>query len=326
MGEIKRNRKQLVDVVRLILAMIVIAIHFNVFENNPSINSYTVDGFFRVAVPFFFVVNGYYFNNAIIDFSAFRLWIKRVLVLFFSWQLIYLPMFLPHDDINAQHVIVFISQVVFGYYHLWYLSAMLMGGICIYLLRNYSQLLLLCILLFFVGWLLQYVRIFVPEGSIYFKIMSQYWIFRNGFFYGFPMMYFGYYLSERKMIERFSSSTIAYIVLISLFFLVLEIFLSKEVFFAKVSYHIDFILSLIFFAPSFFALTMKFEKDLISSVNTKNIAMLASAIYFLHPYIILFVSKVGFESILFNYVLIVILTFFISLFLLSFKRRLGFLF
>lgn len=325
MGDTKKHRNQLVDFIKISLALMVVAIHLNVFKDNMLIDAYTVDGFFRVAVPFFFVVNGYYLKKTVKEFSSFKLWVRRVIILFFSWQVIYLPMFFPHDEINAQHLVVFVSQVIFGYYHLWYLAAMLMGGVCLYLLKNFKNLLLLCVFLFFVGWFLQYVRVFLSEDGIYFKIMSQYWIFRNGFFYGLPMMYMGYYLAENKIIEKYPASKIIYVFLISIFLLLFEIFISRAVFFTKISYHIDFILSLLIFAPSFFALAMKFESISLDSINTKSIAMLAGAIYFIHPYVIFFISTSGFKSMFVCYVLTVALTLAISSILIFFKRRLGFL-
>ncbi|WHZ39953.1 hypothetical protein QNM34_18295 [Rahnella bonaserana] len=151
MAENSNKRNQLTDVFRLVLILMVIAIHAGIFSANSLLSFYTVDGFFRVAVPVFFIINGFYFQKQVTDFFKFKKWFKRVVLLFVSWQVIYLPLYLPVRDINANHLAVFFSELIFGYHHLWYIAAMAMGGggVGLYFLRNRSYIIFICIGLFF---------------------------------------------------------------------------------------------------------------------------------------------------------------------------------
>ncbi len=53
MGKNIKERNQLADFARVFMAFIVVAIHVNIFYEHPALNKITVDGFFRIAVPFF---------------------------------------------------------------------------------------------------------------------------------------------------------------------------------------------------------------------------------------------------------------------------------
>lgn len=71
------------------------------FYEHPALNKITVDGFFRIAVPFFLMINGYYFHENISHVESFKKWLKRGIVLFFVWQAIYLPLYLPIEDLSG---------------------------------------------------------------------------------------------------------------------------------------------------------------------------------------------------------------------------------
>ena len=69
MGKNIKERNQLADFARVFMAFIVVAIHVNIFYEHPALNKITVDGFFRIAVPFFLMINGYYFHENNIHLS-----------------------------------------------------------------------------------------------------------------------------------------------------------------------------------------------------------------------------------------------------------------
>ncbi|MBU9848315.1 acyltransferase family protein [Rahnella ecdela] len=314
------------DIFRLVFILMVIAIHAGVFFGNPLLSFYTVDGFFRVAVPIFFIINGFYFQKNVTDSFKFRKWLTRVVLLFVSWQVIYLPLYLPLHDINSNHLAVFFSELIFGYHHLWYIAAMASGGVGLYFLRNQSRIIFICVGLFFAGALLQYSRVFIKPDSLYYKVFSQYWIFRNGLFFGFPMMYIGSYLARHNIIQKISVDKI------NLLFILGGILLTAELTFVYIcvfkgdSYHIDFILSLLLLCPVIFILLMKDTRVYFKGFNTKNLALICSAMYFTHPYVINFLTAS--ESLPNNevFMLTIVITFFLSLLLFLFRKWLYFLF
>lgn len=94
MGKNIKERNQLADFARVFMAFIVVAIHVNIFYEHPALNKITVDGFFRIAVPFFLMINGYYFHENISHVESFKKWLKRGIVFFsFGKQSIYLYTF-----------------------------------------------------------------------------------------------------------------------------------------------------------------------------------------------------------------------------------------
>lgn len=325
MPPVINNRNQTTDIFRLILISMVVAIHIDVFSSFSTLNLFTVDGYFRMAVPIFFIINGYYFQQYVTDINQFKKWFYRAILLFVVWQVIYLPMYLPLEGFTAQHTAVFVSELIFGYHHLWYVAAMATGGLFLYYLKNVKSMLLLCVLLFITGWFLQYVRIFIHTDGVLFKIFSQYWIFRNGLFFGLPMMYVGAYIAKHSLVEKISASACAYILVFSLLCLSLELWLTMRYLFDRMAYHIDFILSLLLFCPAIFILLMKSDRVYFTQFNSKHLALIASAVYFIHPYVIAFVEYYHF-SVTLNYVLTLVISLLISGVLFYFRKKLFFIF
>lgn len=325
MPPVTNNRNQITDIFRLILISMVVAIHVDVFPMFSSLNFFTVDGYFRMAVPIFFIINGYFFQYYVTDKAQFRKWLYRAVLLFVVWQIIYLPMYLPRDGFTAQHTAVFISELLFGYHHLWYIAAMATGGIFLYYLKDAKFTLLLCIALFMIGWFLQYARLFIHTDGMLFKVFSQYWIFRNGLFFGFPMMYIGACIAKNDLIERVSKTACYYFLALSLLCLSLELWLTKNYLFTQMSYHIDFIVSLLVFCPSLFILLMKSDRVYFTHFNSKSLALVASAVYFIHPYVIYFIESYHFTVAL-SYVLTLTISLLVASVLFYFRKKLFFIF
>jgi surface polysaccharide O-acyltransferase-like enzyme len=101
------NRIASVDVVRVIAICFVIAIHTTPFEGQKLIGSdfdaaLVVNQLARFAVPFFFVISGYFWaaksNDTVAQGAATKTSIRRLLYLFLIWSAIYL---LPFNIVDA---------------------------------------------------------------------------------------------------------------------------------------------------------------------------------------------------------------------------------
>ena len=320
------ERNQSADIFRLLLIFMVVAIHVNVFSEIRKINFFTVDGYFRMAVPIFFIINGYFFQRYVTDKFLFRKWLCRALLLFAVWQIIYLPMYIPTDGLTPQHIAVFISQALFGYHHLWYVAAMASGGVILYYVKDFRYALLLCVSLFIIGWILQYARIFLQADSLMFKVFSQYWIFRNGLFFGFPMMFIGVYIAKNNLIEKLSKTRCVILLFFSFLLLSLELCLTNIYLFKKISYHIDFIISLLIFCPLLFILLMKSNVVYFTHLKSKSFALIAAAVYFVHPYVIFFLEKYLNLSVSLLYALTLIFSLIVAFLLFSLRKKLFFIF
>ena len=61
-----KKRKTSIDLLKITLAIFVLLIHCNfLIDYNKALNFLTVQGLFRIAVPLFFIINGFYFEKII---------------------------------------------------------------------------------------------------------------------------------------------------------------------------------------------------------------------------------------------------------------------
>lgn len=89
------NRSASLDVLKLGLAFLVVALHIFPVAKMTGISgliSYEIaSGITRIAVPTFFIVSGYLLRNKLHDKTYLKKYCKRILLLYIVWQLIYLP-------------------------------------------------------------------------------------------------------------------------------------------------------------------------------------------------------------------------------------------
>ncbi|WP_086349275.1 membrane-bound serine racemase VanT [Candidatus Enterococcus clewellii] len=173
---IQTNRSSGIDQFRLIAAVMVIAIHTFPFASiNEGLDQVVTLTLFRVAVPFFFMVTGYYVLG---PYAERRNYPKRwridqtmleLLKLYLIASLLYLPLSLYTGVLAlSKPLSEWIKVLVFDgpLYHLWYFPAMLLGLI---LSRQLLQRLSLSSALFVAG-LLYMVGL---GGDSYYSIVTQ---------------------------------------------------------------------------------------------------------------------------------------------------------
>lgn len=140
----KSNDLYAVDVFKFICSILVVIIHVSPFKNSPWQIGFIFENVIaRLAVPFFFVCNGYFvfrkidYNN--IDFNKIKYTILKMIRLYFLWSIIYIPYFID-KYINSQNNEVnkflkfFIDFLILGTTsHLWYLFAVCISFGIIYI-------------------------------------------------------------------------------------------------------------------------------------------------------------------------------------------------
>lgn len=91
----KNNNYDMMDIFRLFFALCVVGLHVPLFDKNSSLNSVVSVVIFDMAVPFFFIVSSFLFFTKCQEASKPSLYLKkyekRLLKLYVSWSLIYLP-------------------------------------------------------------------------------------------------------------------------------------------------------------------------------------------------------------------------------------------
>lgn len=273
------------DGLKIALAMMVVALHASLFtETAAYLNYLFVNGLLRIAVPIFFIINGFYFYPLIARNRPFAGWARRLAVLYGMWMLLYLPFYWPAHLTLARDQIGLLEKFVFGYHHLWYLVGTLGAGAVLYLLRRRSdkQILITGIVLFVVGYVLQAIANYAPiEEGLAGYLLNSGWIFRNFLFFGFPLFAMGYLIAKHRLhtLPRRDPQLLCAIFAAALL-LVLES--TAHYFLHPAKAGLDMYLSLLVLCPLIFI----FFHSRSARLNTDFLSKLSTAIYLTHVYFI----------------------------------------
>jgi hypothetical protein len=248
----------------------VVGIHAGLpVESQEAVSYLFRNGLFRIAVPIFFIINGFYLTGALASRPSMLIWSRRMLGMYAFWMLLYLPFYFP-EQYTLKAFISLVVAFVFGYFHLWYIISLLMAGWLLYLLRNISPRLLLtaAVALFLIGTAVQYY-------AAYREVRIPIWIYRGPLLLAFPMVVVGYLLRQVAL-ARFQVA--AWMALAGgCALLLLESWLSYGALDGRA--RMDLMLGLIILCPAVFVLTVSRQGGL----NSDHPAKLSSAIYFCHP-------------------------------------------
>jgi len=259
----------------------VVGLHTEFLGEISALGSYlSVNGIFRIAVPVFLVINGFYFFSSLTKGSQID-WIKRVLTLYVVWMLFYSYFWLSVPEISLMSIFQLIKSIVLGYHHLWYVSGMLGAAILVLLFKRRSStfLVLTIITSYMVGVTIQYLGNYhYFEGSLLDKLFNMYWFHRNAFLFSYPFFCIGYLLNKHKVHEKVTLAGALLVSAIGITLLLFESYLNYYQEGREGGF--DNYLSLLFVCPFIFVLFTKLEVR----GNSKDIALYSSAIYFIHSF------------------------------------------
>ena len=152
-----------IDLFRMVAAFLAVAIHtYPLSSVSAELNFIMVHVFGRIVVPFFIMTTGYflfpkYFDRSRQSFDAIFRFIRKIGLLYIGATLIYLPVSIYAGYYSGENVlfIFFQNLVIDGtFYHLWYLPAVILGALIVYILSRKCSLRLtfsVSIILFIIG-------------------------------------------------------------------------------------------------------------------------------------------------------------------------------
>ena len=121
----------MIDVLRLVFAIMVVSIHTMAFQSiNEDLRIATSMGISRLAVPFFFLTSGYFLYNRIKLEIEPKATLKRLLILYISWVLIEIITLFPMvlSNLGAPPIILIERLLFIGITgSLWYISSLIMA-------------------------------------------------------------------------------------------------------------------------------------------------------------------------------------------------------
>lgn len=195
-------RNYLLDYYKVLLAIFVVGIHTSPFLEYSRPLSFIFNlGIFRLAVPTFFLINGYYATVALETKQNLKLYLLRVLKLYVFWTILYFPLFMWTHDFSIKNIVWGIIVVFYGYGHLWYVTALL-GGMAFfyYLLHHYNKktILILAVIFYFIGCFIELFQEYYSKSRTgFFAEVARLQLWKLNFiFFAFPFISVGYYLKK----------------------------------------------------------------------------------------------------------------------------------
>lgn len=139
-----------IDIMKFIMALFVVVLHTHPLQTVNAVADFaTADVIARVAVPFFFVASGFLLEKQMSTHHGetsgiLKKYIRKLLILYCIWTVIYLPVIICSKIIESEEslakcIFSAVRDFIFAgsYGQLWYLPAVAVGVLLVYLLRKY---------------------------------------------------------------------------------------------------------------------------------------------------------------------------------------------
>lgn len=279
------NRNILLDLLKFLSVNFIVLIHTGFLINDSDfLYQLTSNAFFRVTIPFFFCINGYYLYN-VFKTENIKSWLFKLIKIYVFWMILFAPIWF----FRSSSALGFIKTVVTGFNHLWYLSALIMGGYTLYLFRNLKtkSLIILSLILYSIGLFIQYISYiyFETDNVLLNKLVLHPPFYRNFLFFAFPFLTIGYLIKREVKIEKISQNKVIVLLISSSALMFLEFLLNY--YFIYEGWIINMNVAFLFIAPAIFIFGLKFKvKTSLKNWSGKFISQYATIIYLLHPAVI----------------------------------------
>ena len=322
----KQQRNETMDIFRVTCAFLVIIGHTRPFMNiNNNLDFFLTNVLARIAVPFFFIVSGYFFySNMKINNNYYKGYIKKIIISYVPWQVIYIVLDLIRNRnyINTRYIYESIKYSIFGgtESYLWFFSALIFSTLFIsfFIKKNrFKELIIISIFLLILG-LLGNSYYFIARGTSFQYLINLYnHIFsctRNGVTMAVPYMVMGILLNKYKKTQERKNYYILALPII-LVAMTLETLILANIF----KYQIyDFYISQFLFAPIIFLMVNNINIKL--KFNSKFLRDFSLNLYYSHVIIIMLFRalKITYSSLIIKAIFITIISVIIS-YLLSVK-------
>ena len=301
---------QLIDVLKLICAILIIAIHCEIASSEENnVQWYVLHVIFRVAVPFFFIVSGFLFGKKYMkDRKKLKensiMQIKRLLIPFVFWAFVTILYVIASNPIMLQqNILILLLKLVrltlFNGWHLWFVLALIVaiGMEYIFLKKNKMKLAIILSIVLYMIALLGNSYYFLIEGTpiqgLMDKLLSAFLRVRNGIFIGFPLFTLGICVAfQENKIEKLKRKRLYLALLI---FTITQVI---EATFIRGKHYIDdhsVFISSVFMATVLLMLCIRY-KNLKLKINTVILRNLSTGIYYIHY------PLMGYISILFPFI------------------------
>ncbi|HCB28195.1 alanine racemase [Enterococcus durans] len=210
------NKNQKLYLAQFVATIFVVMIHSGTVIGNPIAHFILKSMICRLAVPFFFINNAYFFHVNAPKSGYKKRWLVKILKTYFKFFLLYIPFGIQlisqsmDNQWNYLPIVVVFSFLYSGsFYHLWYFPALLFSLLFVRIGINklgYSCTFSICCGLFIVGSLETYSAYISNHTvvSILHKYLDLFLTTRNGLFFSPIFVLVGCYLADNRnrLVER----------------------------------------------------------------------------------------------------------------------------
>lgn len=298
--EDKAARNITLDYYKFFLSFWVVVIHMGPMFDSDIASWFASESIARIAVPSFFVINGFYFANKVSNKREILGYLKHLLIIYTVWAIIYLKYYISADAV--------IFYYIMGFFHLWYVPALIFGIIMLVLLKKIIKkdyvLLIIAILLYIIGYIMEF------EATSLYEI-------RNGLFYGYPLITIGYCCRSMKLDKSIKSSYLVVLLLVGL----VGLFVESYITYIMTAQSRDLYLSLLICSPSAILLMIKYPKYKTGEFYTTYLSHLGSAIYFCHFLVIREFTFFADKETIFRFPFVFLLTVILSVIIITINKR-----
>lgn len=186
------ERKNGIDILKLIGAFSVMCLHtdYGILHQEVVDNIRLAS---RWALPFFFIVSGYFLGlkikNDQFDFQLIQKTVSRLISLLILTSLIYIPMKLINQDLNIRPV----SILTGTHFHLWFIGSIILGYLFLWYIFFIKQQKLLP----YITVLILCAALLADSYDLFFNLNIDFGFYQ--FLLSIPFMYIGVYLSKMNI-------------------------------------------------------------------------------------------------------------------------------
>jgi len=275
------GRNLALDLLKVVLALMVVALHSRFLADvSPLATFLTVDGLFRIAVPIFFLISGFYFYTALIKGQHLK-WIGRIVLLYAFWMVFYAYFWLRPTSFSGAEMLRLAEIVLGGYYHLWYMVGIIGSALMLVWLKDWPTRYLATVSLFafLLGVIIQYTALYYRFSDVAVNdLFSRPESHRNLLLLAFPFFCGGFLINKTGLHTRLGLRIPLLASVVGLALLTLEAYFDYDELHQVEG--IDNLLALLLVCPAIFVLIINLDVR----GNIPNLAQYSTAIYFVHVF------------------------------------------
>lgn len=272
------KRSLSLDFFKIILSFLIVIVHlYPLFAPDEFRSVIWIVSYCRIPVPCFFIINGYFLFGRIDNFKGVAKYILQLTIVYLVWSTFYAYFYYQHVPITT-----IVSRYIIGYFHLWYLPALLIAVVLLAMLHKFikqDKPIFVILITLFVG------------ACLFDPFSTEVYYSRNGIFFGLPFVALGYYLKKYNIKDRFKIWQLALIAIVGLVVISVESMTRFENN-GKVT---DMLLSTLLICPALVLLVLKKPLFINKSKFTDYFGELSTGIYFIHLFFVFKLSALTYN-------------------------------